>query len=65
MPILNPIVLSLMLVAVKVSAAAQAGPAVNVVFKNNGSAAAIYRSNSSNEIGTCHIRQSRQSCLGS
>jgi hypothetical protein len=48
----NPIVLSLALVAGAVSAAAQAGPEVNVVFKNNSSATAIYRSIGANGIST-------------
>jgi hypothetical protein len=42
MHIINPIVFSAMLAAVTVSAAAQAGPAVSVTFKNNGTAAAIW-----------------------
>jgi hypothetical protein len=40
--IVNPLVFSVILAAVTVSAAAQAGPAVSVTFKNNGTAAAIW-----------------------
>ena len=41
MHIMNPMVFSVMLAAVTASAIAQAGPAVNVTFKNNGTAVAI------------------------
>ncbi|MGV8860995.1 MAG: hypothetical protein ACOH2O_12625 [Pseudomonas sp.] len=52
MHIINPIVFSAMLAAVTVSAAAQAGPAVSVTFKNNGTAAAIYSAVGKNGAGT-------------
>jgi hypothetical protein len=52
MHIINPIVFSAMLAAVTVSAAAQAGPAVSVTFKNNGTAAAIYSALGKNGAGT-------------
>lgn len=52
MQLSNPIVLSLALVAVTISATAQAGPAVHVTFKNQGAAEAIYTVAGGNEAGT-------------
>jgi len=52
MHIMNPMVFSVMLAAVTASAIAQAGPAVNVTFKNNGTAVAIYSAVGPNGAGT-------------
>jgi hypothetical protein len=48
----NSVVLSLALAALTLSAAAQAGPPVQVTFKNMGSAEAVYTPSGRNEMGT-------------
>lgn len=48
----HPIVLSLALAALTLSAVAQAGPPVQVTFKNMGSEAATYSPSGRNEMGT-------------
>jgi hypothetical protein len=54
MQLSNPVVLSLVLVAVtaSVSSVAQAGPSVHVTFKNQGAAEAVYTVSGRNEVGT-------------
>jgi hypothetical protein len=47
-----PVVLSLALAALTLSAVAQAGPPVQVTFKNMGSEAATYSPSGRNEMGT-------------
>ena len=60
MHIIKPMAFSVMLAAVTASAIAQAGPAVNGTFKNNGTAAAIYSAVGKNGAGTKAIRSRRE-----
>ena len=52
MRVLNSVVVSLALVFATLSVTAQAGPAVDIIFRNNGPDAALYQAITANEIST-------------